>query len=148
MNENLKFYRGNEINLPKTNIEVGALYHCEDTGNTYRGVSPTEMQLFSSATQSIQSDGVVQWTNHLVDSYLRPFTQLPAYCKNIALYHSGKNLWDFSKTSALSHLIYIGSSGTTNRRWGYELNLPPGTYTIHAENATKSGYIYAYIIAR
>ena len=54
MSENLKFYKGLEANLPTSGIEVGALYHCTDTGNTYRGVTSTEMQLFS--TTNSESD--------------------------------------------------------------------------------------------
>ena len=49
MSEQIKFYKGSEANLPTSGIEIGALYHCEDTGNTYRGISATELELFSSA---------------------------------------------------------------------------------------------------
>ena len=39
MSEKLKFYKGLEENLVNiTEIEVGAIYHCIDTGNTYIGV--------------------------------------------------------------------------------------------------------------
>ena len=48
MSENLKFYKGLEANLPTLGIEIGALYHCTDTGNTYRGVTSTEMELFGN----------------------------------------------------------------------------------------------------
>lgn len=49
MSEHLYFYKGIEESLPTSNIKVGGLYHCTDTGNTYRGVSSTEYELYSSA---------------------------------------------------------------------------------------------------
>lgn len=49
-NEQVYFYKGLESKLPTTNIKVGGLYHCTDTGNTYIGVSSTELQLYSTAT--------------------------------------------------------------------------------------------------
>lgn len=53
MSDALKFYKGNESDLPEliaeNKIEVGAIYHCEDTGNTYRGVSANQLTIFSSA---------------------------------------------------------------------------------------------------
>ena len=52
MSDALKFYKGNESDLPaliaENKIEVGAIYHCEDTGNTYRGVSTNRLTIFSS----------------------------------------------------------------------------------------------------
>lgn len=48
MSEQIKFYKGSEANLPTSGIEIGAFYHCEDTGNTYRGISATELELYSS----------------------------------------------------------------------------------------------------
>lgn len=48
MSEQLKFYKGLEKDLPTSEIEIGGLYHCTDTGNTYRGISATEMELFST----------------------------------------------------------------------------------------------------
>lgn len=55
MSEQLKFYKGLEEDLPISNIEIGALYHCEDTGNTYRGISENEMILFSTVNQPLQT---------------------------------------------------------------------------------------------
>ena len=50
MNENLKFYKGFEPYLPSgEDIVNGALYHCEDTGNTYRGTDNHTLELYSSA---------------------------------------------------------------------------------------------------
>jgi hypothetical protein len=46
--ENIKFYKGLEKNLPGSNIEIGALYHCTDTKNTYIGTSATTMELWSN----------------------------------------------------------------------------------------------------
>ena len=43
MSEQLKFYKGVEKDLPKSGIEIGALYHCTDTKNTYIGISATEL---------------------------------------------------------------------------------------------------------
>lgn len=66
MSEQIKFYKGLETNLPTGRatdenglitdpIEVGALYHCTDTGNTYRGIAINQMELFSTAnTTKIQ----------------------------------------------------------------------------------------------
>lgn len=42
----LKFLKGLEKNLPTT-LELGAVYHCTDTGNTYMGINNGEKQLFS-----------------------------------------------------------------------------------------------------
>jgi hypothetical protein len=56
MNEQLKFYKGFESDLPKNNIEPGVLYHCTDTGNTYRGTDTNTLELFSSATGKIIYD--------------------------------------------------------------------------------------------
>ena len=50
MSENVYFYKGLETNLPTSGITAGGLYHCTDTGNTYIGVSSTELQLYSTAT--------------------------------------------------------------------------------------------------
>lgn len=36
MSEQLRFFKGNEENLPEI-IEESSIYHCEDTGNTYLG---------------------------------------------------------------------------------------------------------------
>lgn len=63
MSEQIKFYKGLEENLPTGKatddngliidpIEVGALYHCTDTGNTYRGVAANRMELFSTANRT------------------------------------------------------------------------------------------------
>jgi hypothetical protein len=39
LSDNIKFLKGIEADLPKgSNIIVGALYHCVDTGNTYIGI--------------------------------------------------------------------------------------------------------------
>lgn len=53
MSDALKFYKGNERDLPELieqeKIEIGAIYHCEDTGNTYRGVAANRLAIFSAA---------------------------------------------------------------------------------------------------
>lgn len=43
----LKFFIGSESKLP-TQIQAGALYHCEDTGNTYLGKEHNELKLYST----------------------------------------------------------------------------------------------------
>ena len=49
MSDNLKFFKGNEADLPIANSgNAGNIYHCEDTGNTYLS-NGNEMLLFSSA---------------------------------------------------------------------------------------------------
>lgn len=47
MSEQLKFYKGNESNLPSV-FEIGAIYHCLDTGNTYLATSASTLQIFST----------------------------------------------------------------------------------------------------
>lgn len=56
MSDNLKFYKGLEQDLPRSNIQIGAIYHCEDTGNTYRGVSANTMELFSTSALTINAE--------------------------------------------------------------------------------------------
>lgn len=50
MSEQIYFFKGKEANLPKTNIQIGGLYYCTDTGNTYIGTQTNKMQLYSTAT--------------------------------------------------------------------------------------------------
>lgn len=50
MNEQVKFYRGNESSLDNVIPENGALYHCDDTGNTYIGING-KLELYSTKTQ-------------------------------------------------------------------------------------------------
>ena len=46
--ENLKFYKGLEKDLPAGSaIEIGALYHCTDTGNTYIGIENNNEKLLN-----------------------------------------------------------------------------------------------------
>lgn len=46
--ENLKFYKGLEKDLPAGSaIEIGALYHCTDTGNTYIGIENNNAKLLN-----------------------------------------------------------------------------------------------------
>ena len=49
MSDNLKFFKGNEADLPIANSSnAGSIYHCEDTGNTYLS-NGDQMVLFASA---------------------------------------------------------------------------------------------------
>ena len=49
MSDNLKFFKGNEADLPIANSgNAGSIYHCEDTGNTYLS-NGDQMILFASA---------------------------------------------------------------------------------------------------
>lgn len=49
MSENLKFFKGSEMDLPVANpSNAGNIYHCEDTGNTYLS-NGNSMILFASA---------------------------------------------------------------------------------------------------
>ena len=49
MSENLKFFKGSEMDLPVANPNnAGNIYHCEDTGNTYLS-NGSSMILFASA---------------------------------------------------------------------------------------------------
>jgi hypothetical protein len=47
MSEQLKFYKGEELNLPASG-ENGAIYHCKDTKNTYLATE-NSMERFASA---------------------------------------------------------------------------------------------------
>ena len=69
MSEQVKFYKGSEADLPTSGIEVGAFYHCEDTKNTYRGISDTQLELYSSALGSQQIFKNAQGRTIYVDSY-------------------------------------------------------------------------------
>lgn len=65
--------------------------------------------------------------------------------EQITLHHSGKNLYDFKQPVSL--VKYMSSTGEIGTRYGYSVNLPAGTYTIHAEpiGEVKNQYIYGYI---
>lgn len=71
MSDNLKFYKGLEQDLPRSNIQIGAIYHCEDTGNTYRGVSANTMELFSTSALTInakfEDDQIVEVSSSIGD---------------------------------------------------------------------------------
>ena len=47
MSEQLKFFKGNEANLPSV-FEPGAIYHCIDTGNTYLAIDSSNLTLYSN----------------------------------------------------------------------------------------------------
>lgn len=57
MSEQLKFYKGNESNLPSV-FEVGAIYHCLDTGNTYLATSATTTKLFATNVLTLADLGI------------------------------------------------------------------------------------------
>ena len=61
MSQQLKFYRGNENNLVNVSPEDGALYHCEDTGNTYLGNDTDGLSIYSTSFtySEAESDAVV-----------------------------------------------------------------------------------------
>lgn len=53
----IKFFKGSsEAGLP-TNYEIGGIYFCEDTGNSYIGESATKTKRFSSAVGKIVLNG-------------------------------------------------------------------------------------------
>ena len=56
--------------------------------------------------------------------------------------HCGKNLWDLK--SGVTQVEYTSSGGTVQTRWGYRICLPPGTYTLHAEQAGEQGGNFLY----
>ena len=59
----------------------------------------------------------------------------------------GKNLFDKSE-SKMKAVSWINENGTpSSEYWGYELILPPGTYTTHAEMASTytEGYLYGQV---
>ena len=62
--------------------------------------------------------------------------------------HCGKNLWDLK--SGVSVRDYISANGTPGQRYGYDIELPPGTYTAHAEPlidlSSTNRYMYGYIL--
>ena len=47
MSEQLKFFKGNETDLPSV-FEPGAIYHCLDTGNTYLAIDSSTLTLYSN----------------------------------------------------------------------------------------------------
>lgn len=57
MSEQLKFYKGNESNLPSV-LETGAIYHCLDTGNTYLATSATTKKLFATNVLTLADLGI------------------------------------------------------------------------------------------
>lgn len=57
MSENLKFFKGLEMDLPVANpSNAGNIYHCEDTGNTYLS-NGNSMILFASAVGKKELNG-------------------------------------------------------------------------------------------
>lgn len=61
----------------------------------------------------------------------------------------GKNLWNLK--SGVNIYNYIGSDGATRTHYGYEVRLPAGTYTAHAEPLVELDgevycWMYGYII--
>lgn len=66
----------------------------------------------------------------------------------VKLYKQGKN-WFNNDTSLIKEVTYISSStGVESARYGYEIPLPIGTYTIkpYVLDASKQGYIYGCIV--
>lgn len=62
----------------------------------------------------------------------------------ITVWRWGKNLCP-SDTAQVKKLEWTSSSGSAVTRYGYELRLPPGTYTMHAVDTTgKKGSTYLY----
>ena len=59
MSEQIKFFKGEEKDLPKSGIKQGALYYCTDTGNTYIGTSTTSLKLWSTNAAMQQDNGGV-----------------------------------------------------------------------------------------
>ena len=56
----------------------------------------------------------------------------------------GKNLFD--KSAAAAQQTYTPSSGGQVTRWGYRVELPAGTYTLHAELAGTAGaFMFVYV---
>ena len=74
-----------------------------------------------------------------------PYYALPIPAK---VKRTGKNLWDFK--SGLSWQSVATSTGATMARYGYIVDLPPGTYNISASLTGNPGtgncYIYAYLL--
>lgn len=60
---------------------------------------------------------------------------------SLSLHHTGKNLWDFKSGMDVCRGISGGTGGDI-LRYGYIVELPPGTYTISAEVVTAGDYIY------
>ena len=47
--DQVRFFYGQESDLPISDIIPGAFYYCYDTKNTYRGTTTTSLELYSSA---------------------------------------------------------------------------------------------------
>lgn len=81
-------------------------------------------------------------TPYIVQPYtpgnIRPITGHTA----VKLWRGGKNLFDFKQDVKLVDL----ASTTTNQRYGHELHLPAGTYTVSAvAHTTETRYLYSRI---
>lgn len=65
----------------------------------------------------------------------------------VHLYKGGKNLFN-NDFSLIKEVTYITSSGAVGTRWGYEIYLPIGTYTINpfAKNSFNELYIYGCVV--
>ena len=66
MNAEIKFYKGNKINLPSTG-EPGAIYHCLDTKDTYLCLPDKTLSLFSTALTSLEMQEAVAEAVRIAD---------------------------------------------------------------------------------
>lgn len=90
MSENLYFYKGYESDLPRTGIKVGALYHCIDTGNTYRGISDVAMELFSNTINSV-SGSIVPFKSNFSNN-IEVISNIEKETSSITLTCCGRNV--------------------------------------------------------
>ena len=58
MNAELRFYKGNKINLPSVG-EPGALYHCLDTHETYLCLADGSLVIYSTALVSTEMNTAI-----------------------------------------------------------------------------------------
>ena len=77
-----------------------------------------------------------------------PYTPYVPDLSAVTVKTQGKNLFN-NDTSLMKQVSYIGSSGTENKRYGYEIHLPIGTYTIRSipkAPLTTEHYIYGSVV--
>lgn len=146
MSEQLKFYKGIEANLPTSGIEIGALYHCTDTGNTYIGTSNTTKRLFSTAYRPPNTYDLGTYYDY-TQGYLIDIG--PANASTMVVIHITGNSYNYYGQPSINSLFqFYDYQGDTNGI-GSAIIYPSGInlgYKLGNMIAYRSdGRLYAYI---